>query len=142
MKHDGAFNLIPDAKIGDADLTTDSGEAGNIVKDVSVVVSVSPEGEVSLRCGSYAGRRALASEITDENKVYDVYTSHPYQKNPLIQTDRDGNHYKSPEKDTTYYLSKFSSPSHVTPGGYYRWDGEKWYYAEKEGDNWRLYDYK
>lgn len=138
MKHDGLFDKLPEARIANLDLKTDDSvnAAGCIVRNATIRVTVYADGTVKLNCANYAGRRALASEISKEYRADGVclVTEWPYKGTyyPI-----SGSSNRKAQIGKTYYVSDYGGNSGHRIG-YYLWDGEHWYYTAKEGDNWQV----
>lgn len=155
MKHTGPFTRISEAQIGDLDLTGD--QANPIVKDYSVIVTVSAEdGSVSLSVGNgghVLGTKASAEEIQaiqKDNKYYpgqgrdysftdwwaDGNTMTLYRKNEVISM---GSSIPAATREKT---AEYGVPTTwlVNEGNsrlYFKWDGAVWYVSSGTGSEWK-----
>ena len=154
MKHTGVFNKLGEATIGNLDLTTNP-DANPIVKDYSVIVTVSSEdGSVSLKPGNgghVLGTTTTADEISWIEKENIYYTG----RNDFSYEDKtaNGNVLKLHRRNgvahagaaiysnTVYKTAEYGVPMTcmVNDGSdrlYFIWDGACWYQSTGEGGTW------
>lgn len=124
---------IPSSKWIDSPSTNGSCKISYDRKSDTVTITWGGEGGIPY----YVGRTATAEQLNEPTHAYGFHHNSITGKTSVYTSSETTAPFYDPSKEITYFLgNKYNDPQ-----GYYRFDGENWYYTKQAGEKWTKYEF-